>query len=1030
MANQCKVNHVFAPNGEPSKLYIDLKKTLGDDQSAINAWASIHTPAFKKMYGDWKHEEYEGELDDNGEPLIDDVLSEEFREDEKIRLQSNKVADEYVKGVKKLIDHISRARDIFIRRIKDLENAKGKGSEIVKKRLVEGKKKLAMLEWRESTLLFVSNSARDIKFAKERIDSELLKKDPDPKVLHKFYGFLTAYDILSTMRNEITANPALYSSMKDDMKLVDNLISDKDGAKTRYLNFMEDRVSKKLAALSEKHDADLISQLLKEAPFDIKSRERWLLYAGDSGDTVIALVAKAINESQQKTRHTAIEFSREHADKISAVEKERSEYVGDPEKLYLPLLEKNKKGEFTGHLIQPKSGGNQYDNMMKNFKGTAILDYYEFYTKNYKYLNDGLPTSSQMGYRLPSLLKSTIELVTTGEGKLEQVKLAAKNSVVANNSDIERGQLLDDVNRVVNTIPIHFTQRFDRIVMEAKYKELLKNDPEMNPEDVKEQATNYAISQLPKNISYDLGASLQAFHYMATNYNNMSEIIDVVEGARDMVFNRKVTVTDSKGKPLISHMKDFMGDKIFHDKQQIAGAESNSYKMIQALIEMQVYGKTELDLGNFEISNMQIDRRKLLNHVRSYSSALMMGGNFLAATASVLNGETMQWADAFSREFYTPKNYLDAASTYTKELPQMVNDLTEKLPKSKINLMNQYYDVIGNYRPSGTSATDSNALWRLAKSSSIFFLNSIGEHMMQSKVAIAMFKHTQAFDSNGKEKGTLWDAHTAENGKLVIAPDTFIKDKDGKLVAFDKAQQLKMSRHVQAILRRMHGNYNIQTAAEWQRNGVLALVGQFRKWLAPGFVRRFGSKDYSEFFDQEMEGNYITALRFMANLAKELRRGSFDLVKNWDKLSSHEKANCVRTITEVSVFVATIFASMILVSLARGLDEEEDRNKLFALRYAQFATLRLQTELMSYVNFFALWQLLKSPAASMSIIERTVTTINSGLPWNWDEQIESGVHKGKNEFLVNIQRQIPIWAQGRRLTLEGMEAQIEIFKLR
>ena len=51
---------------------------------------------------------------------------------------------------------------------------------------------------------------------------------------------------------------------------------------------------------------------------------------------------------------------------------------------------------------------------------------------------------------------------------------------------------------------------------------------------------------------------------------------------------------------------------------------------------------------------------------------------------------------------------------------------------------------------------------------------------------------------------------------------------------------------------------------------------------------------------------------------------------------------------------------------------------------------------------------IKSPAASMSIVQNITTALHYGLPWNWDEKYDAGVHKDKNKFLHNAAKLIQI----------------------
>lgn len=61
---------------------------------------------------------------------------------------------------------------------------------------------------------------------------------------------------------------------------------------------------------------------------------------------------------------------------------------------------------------------------------------------------------------------------------------------------------------------------------------------------------------------------------MASNYNNMMEIIDVVEGTQSALYERKVAQTDAKGVPILNRIKDVRTKNILID-----GSESNAYML-------------------------------------------------------------------------------------------------------------------------------------------------------------------------------------------------------------------------------------------------------------------------------------------------------------------------------------------------------------------------------------------------------------------------------------------------------------------
>ena len=71
-----KVEKVEAPNGLDSFLYESALSATGNEDQALEVWATVYTPGFQSYYGTWESPET-GELfdlDSNGEPKLFDVI--------------------------------------------------------------------------------------------------------------------------------------------------------------------------------------------------------------------------------------------------------------------------------------------------------------------------------------------------------------------------------------------------------------------------------------------------------------------------------------------------------------------------------------------------------------------------------------------------------------------------------------------------------------------------------------------------------------------------------------------------------------------------------------------------------------------------------------------------------------------------------------------------------------------------------------------------------------------------------------------
>jgi hypothetical protein len=974
--------------------------------------------------GSWQSEGFPEEsklkyLDENGELLIEHVLGisrGELERDAKILSEAKRHAKSESTTYNKLLKLKSSVYDVLLKRVTELEKSTSENAASIQKELDTLRSKLDVLDWRETVLAFSESASGTINYAIEAMEKETMSENPDPKKITRLHNYLNAFDVLDQMASEISSNRNMATSMKAELEELNKLIQKKNAGKAKFKNYLIIRVADKLAEGSMKQDAESIMEFLETARFDITKPEMLTRFIGDSRDPVLALVAKQVNEQQQITRHNTIAKNREILERLEALEKERPQFAGSPEKLYEPILSKNAAGELTGSVITRNSA--EYQKFALEYAGTEMEKFYDFFTERYKAENDKLPISYQMGNKLPGILKSKLEIVTTSDDKLDKATKLLYEGIKRSNMDSGRGELTDDAQKAIKKIPILYTQTFSKLDYDRRYNEL--EGAGLEEEEREKRARGEAKRDFNKVLSFDLASSLSAFGLMAENYHNMNEIIDVVEGAKYFVHSRNVMETNSSGDTLFSKLVGLKNAEVTKD-----GAESNSYQMLSDFIDMQVYGMAEDDLG--EIFGLDIN--KVIKKVLHSNSTLQMSLNAMSAFSNKAVGEMNNLAEAAGKHNYTFSDYTKAGIEYNKELGAIMADTSRRSPESKVNLINEHYDILGDYRPHGASSAESSTAKRVWNSGSLFFLSSAGEHSMQSKVMIASMKHIETFNKDGELTGDLWDAHTTDGRKLVVKDGTYIKDKNtGELVKFTAEQQRKLSRNVQGLLRAIHGNYNQQTAAAWQKNGYLGLIGQYRKFMAETLSRHWAKENYNEFRDAEVKGIYKSFLPVMRALVKDIKTQQTLAGANWDKLSPIDKMNFNRTLVEAGFFVAMTMSMVAATLLLKDMDDDDKKKKATT----QLMML-LSNRVMNEISFSAwppnAWQILQTPMASMSLGTSIINLVEQAAPWNIDEVYVSGDRKGELKIIQDIKKVIPIWKQVSRFTPSGIKDQFQYLKM-
>jgi hypothetical protein len=143
-------------------------------------------------------------------------------------------------------------------------------------------------------------------------------------------------------------------------------------------------------------------------------------------------------------------------------------------------------------------------------------------------------------------------------------------------------------------------------------------------------------------------------------------------------------------------------------------------------------------------------------------------------------------------------------------------------------------------------------------------------------------------------------------------------------------------------------------------------------------------------------------------------RGGIQLSAQWDNMTTEERANIKRAITEIVQFFA-------VWALANWMEWPDDKERPRALKLAEYSSKRLAHELgglaPSPVMLQELLKTVKSPIPAISVVQNSFNLINSAVdPTDWVDEIQSGPYKGMSTLEKNILKApIPIVAQYRQI---------------
>jgi hypothetical protein len=751
--------------------------------------------------------------------------------------------------------------------------------------------------------------------------------------------------------------------------------------------------------------------LVKMADKDISFFDRWLDSMADSSDYMLKVMDQAVKKSKEQARSRTIDVMKQLQAATIKLEKAGIKNTDW-------MFERDSKGNLSGNYISEinqalfkekvremfkslneKYGKNPvgenaekykkerqawFDANMEIVNGKKVPKMSIYGNKQYQRLNAAqkeyydtvMNIKSQLDSYLPEkyttltnavkIRKDLLERVKSSDGVrsgAKQIWKSIKDEFIRRTDDVDfgdRATVKDFEGNEVQTLPIYFTK--------------LKEGESAN------------------DLSTDIVSTLTAYAAMANDFDEMNKVIDVLELGRDLLRERQVIQTQG-GKPLVEKFKA-VGRKV-ESKLTKEGEATRFVQRLNDFFEMQVYGRYMADEGTFDKTN--IDKGKVANFVNRVTSMNNLALNVLSGISNIATGKVMMRIESFAGEFFNEKNTITADRIYGQSLPAYLAEIGNRVKTSKLALWDELFNVMQEYEQDVREVNFDRKTWfsRMFGTSTLFFMNNAGEHWMQNRTSLALADAYKMKAPNGKIV-SLWDAMEVvpidKNNKKLGAKLQLkqgYKKADGS--DFTQDDIIKFSRRSAAINQRMHGIYNKADRSAVQRLAIGRMGMMFRKWIKPSLNRRFKSASYNYDLDAWAEGYYRTSGRFLLQLARDLRETQFNIATRWNELTSTEKANIKRALTETGHFLAV----MAIIGL---IEWSDDKDRPWLVRMTEYQMRRLYTELGAMIPGKSMisegLKIIKSPAAGVNTIENILDLTKLLNPWNYTDEIQSGRYEG------------------------------------
>lgn len=572
------------------------------------------------------------------------------------------------------------------------------------------------------------------------------------------------------------------------------------------------------------------------------------------------------------------------------------------------------RNEFT------KPSTKKFPNAKYNSLSGAKLEYYNFLISNYFKAQEKVSYGYRKGFILPSIVKNDNDRLREN-GIINYLKYEKEDALRLTEKDVET--LGEPTKGTFKVVPMLYS--------------------------------NYMPAE---DVSLDLISSIMLYSAAADKYEASVDLSNFAQATLDTV---------SANQPLA---RTAMSEKIINLAAKKAGVEgydkylkkhsgNNIAALLEAFIDMQIYGKTkEAEQGT--LLGVPVDYGKITDTLMSFASKTQIGGNVMGSVANSLQANAALQLEAIAEEFIGKKEIAEAKLEYYKNINNFIKDFTDPVNKSLIGQLIDLYDPLqGEFRDKYGRKISQSVAKKLWSTDTWFFLQHQGEHAIQIQTMIALMKR-QKVTQNGKEI-SLYNAYELDsNGKIKLKEGVQLNG----LVSNNGLMSLSTQNTLHAMSKRMHGVYNSLDQATLQRYSYGRLILMFRKFVVPGFKKRYKSFSIDQELGGTTEGFHLTFFKLLFKDTKQLMRELSPLHKS--NLTPMEKNNVKRSATELAYIGATALLVMIIHSLMENAGDEDKKK----LRYPLYWALRLNSELSAFLDPRDTYRSFRYPTAAYGTIDR------------------------------------------------------------
>jgi hypothetical protein len=419
------------------------------------------------------------------------------------------------------------------------------------------------------------------------------------------------------------------------------------------------------------------------------------------------------------------------------------------------------------------------------------------------------------------------------------------------------------------------------------------------------------------------------------------------------------------------------------------------YKMCKEYLDHHLYGIRQTRNMHVNVGGKEFDITKLISTVQNVFRFSNLAYNPFIDITSATTGLFNTAMDRATQDYYHPSSAKKGISLMNSQLVSYMFE-TGKVNKTSIgNHLTEYFglqDIDSKLKNSGLSRTLKFLVESPYKGGklanvpvSVKILNTIladYRYVKGEDGQPGRFLNWEQFFANRRNQDktisktvveaefanlindTLYDNMTVDKNGITFSPNFKEKYGEDAQAEFDRIRAT-VSHRVRKMAEQADGTLNELDQVAAQRDVVTNTFLLHRGWLPILLSRKFKSKHYSAAFDRFEEGHFISALKMVSGMAKNLKTGK-PVLDAYKELENFQKKNIKRISFEVGALGSLILLGMTMF----GDDDNEEHGYLYNM--AKYINLRTTSEIATQTPFgitAAMVDVMKSPFTSIRLVE-------------------------------------------------------------